>query len=210
MQAVDAKRMERWIHQYWARNPWQSQNGEGEDSNQLLVQALFRENGFSVPLEKVKHISEQFLATYQPRVALMRGVIEVLTSLKQKEKLLGVLSNRYEISREELASLGLSDFLDYVISAGSVGYWKPDPKVFHGALQRCEVSSPQDVLYVGDNYYADIVGAKGAGIDALLFDDRRVYADADCRIIRDLVQVADFVDGTLPEDALEGGVYASN
>jgi putative hydrolase of the HAD superfamily len=54
--------------------------------------------------------------------------------------------------------------------------WKPRPEIFLAALERAQTQADQ-AIYIGDNYYADIVGAREAGIDAILVDWRRVFTD---------------------------------
>jgi FMN phosphatase YigB (HAD superfamily) len=44
--------------------------------------------------------------------------------------------------------------------------------------------SPQEVIYVGDNYYADVVGARRAGLWPVLYDPLGVFPDPDCTTIK--------------------------
>jgi len=48
-----------------------------------------------------------------------------------------------------------------------VGAEKPDAAIFEAALQQTGYEAGQ-VLFVGDNYYDDVVGAQKVGIDCLL------------------------------------------
>ena len=41
-------------------------------------------------------------------------------------------------------------------------------------------------IYVGDNYYADVVGARRAGVRPVLFDPEAVFTEADCTVIRSI------------------------
>jgi FMN phosphatase YigB (HAD superfamily) len=66
--------------------------------------------------------------------------------------------------------------------AAEVDAWKPDPRIFDRALE-LTASAPERMIYVGDNYYADILGAKNAGLQPVLLDDRGVFPDAECAVI---------------------------
>ncbi|MGD9093049.1 MAG: HAD-IA family hydrolase, partial [Anaerolineales bacterium] len=68
--------------------------------------------------------------------------------------------------------------------------WKPDPVVFQHAVQNYGIR-PERVLYVGDNYYADVVGAENAGLVPVLVDPEGVFPDANCMVIYEV--------GELPE-----------
>jgi FMN phosphatase YigB (HAD superfamily) len=37
---------------------------------------------------------------------------------------------------------------------------------------------------VGDNYYADVVGARAAGLRPILYDPRGIFPEPDCETIK--------------------------
>jgi len=93
-----------------------------------------------------------------------------------------VVSNRTRPYIELVDSLGLTAYFDFILSAGEVNSWKPDPEIFHHAVERAGIR-PEAAIYVGDNYFADIVGARGAGLVPVLYDPEDVFPDADCVVI---------------------------
>jgi putative hydrolase of the HAD superfamily len=78
--------------------------------------------------------------------------------------------------------MGLFEFFDFTLVAGEVNAWKPDPRIFQEALQRTG-SRPDKTLYVGDNYFADVVGSRRAGLRPVLLDPERIFIEADCPVI---------------------------
>jgi len=50
-----------------------------------------------------------------------------------------------------------------------VGFEKPDTRIFEEGLRRLGLPGP-DALYVGDLFPVDVVGARRAGMQALLLD----------------------------------------
>jgi FMN phosphatase YigB (HAD superfamily) len=44
--------------------------------------------------------------------------------------------------------------------------------------------SAQEVIYVGDNYYADVVGARSAGLKPVLYDPLGIFLNPDCTTIK--------------------------
>jgi FMN phosphatase YigB (HAD superfamily) len=44
--------------------------------------------------------------------------------------------------------------------------------------------SPKEAIYVGDNYYADVVGARRAGLQPVLYDPIGIFPDPDCATIK--------------------------
>jgi putative hydrolase of the HAD superfamily len=76
---------------------------------------------------------------------------------------LGVISNNFGNTRGWCDEYHLSPLLDVVVDSTVVGVWKPDAGIFHAALSALG-TSPDAVLYVGDTYAYDMVGAKGVGM----------------------------------------------
>lgn len=63
-----------------------------------------------------------------------------------------------------IRSRGLEGLTGCVIVSEEVGYRKPAPEVFRSALDCLGVPPGRDVLFVGDDVAADMVGAKGVGL----------------------------------------------
>ena len=68
---------------------------------------------------------------------------------------------------------------------------------FARALQRLALRrvnlSPQDAVYVGDNYYADVVGARRAGLTPILYDPRGIFPDPDCTTIKSFDELSSVI-----------------
>ena len=64
----------------------------------------------------------------------------------------------------------------------SVYSWKPDPAIFEHAVFLAE-SDGDTTVYIGDNYYTDVLGAQNAGILPILYDPRNIFPDIDCEKI---------------------------
>jgi putative hydrolase of the HAD superfamily len=96
---------------------------------------------------------------------------------------MAVLSNRDKPFHELLQSHGLNDYFAFSLAAGEVDIYKPEPGVFHHALDRAKRTAAETV-YVGDNYFADIVGAHRAGLKAVLYDPNLIFPESNCPVIR--------------------------
>ena len=59
---------------------------------------------------------------------------------------------------------GLDQLAPFIIVSETAGYKKPDPRIFRDALELTGISSPEQVMFVGDNPRADIDGAKRFGM----------------------------------------------
>jgi putative hydrolase of the HAD superfamily len=103
--------------------------------------------------------------------------------LKKAGYYLAVISNREKPFFDEMDSHELTPFFEFSLAAGEVDTYKPDPGVFQHALQRAGLTA-QEVAYVGDNYFADVVGSRRAGLMPVLYDPNGIFPEADCVTIK--------------------------
>jgi putative hydrolase of the HAD superfamily len=87
----------------------------------------------------------------------------MIASLSAAGYVLGVVSNRQSSYAAELDDLGLSSHLRFSLAAGEVGAFKPDPEIFRRALALAGTAA-HETIYLGDNYFADVVGSRPAGL----------------------------------------------
>ena len=78
-----------------------------------------------------------------------------------------------------LQAAGLLDALDFVVDSHKVGVAKPDPRIFQMGLDRMGLPVDQ-AIYVGDLPDVDVVGAQGAGLQAVLIDPTDHHTGLDC------------------------------
>jgi phosphoglycolate phosphatase len=94
---------------------------------------------------------------------LLPGARQTLEGLHARGIKLGVCSNKpVAFTRELVAYLGVSAFLDVVLGPEDVGRLKPAPDVLLTALTRLGVA-PAEALYVGD-MTVDVETARAAGV----------------------------------------------
>ena len=79
-----------------------------------------------------------------------------------------------------------------IVDSGAVGIAKPDPAIFHHALELVG-ATPERAIHVGDAYQYDVRGARAAGVRPVLVDPLDIRTDADCERVRSLVEVVDLI-----------------
>ena len=120
-------------------------------------------------------------------------VIDTLKMLKEHKLILGLISNVGKDLQKTFNDLGLQPYLDYYITSHEVGCDKPQPGIFQAALQKAKVK-PDEVIYIGDQYELDIVGARGVGMKAILIDRKHWFPDiTDCPRIQTLDEITHYI-----------------
>ncbi len=107
------------------------------------------------------------------------GVKEGLSALKERGYTLAALSD-FPLGRK-LEYLGLASYFDYAAATEDSGYLKPNGTPFQVMLDALSVPAER-VLYVGDSYEKDIIGAKKMNMRAMLIKkgaDEQTYPEAD-------------------------------
>jgi putative hydrolase of the HAD superfamily len=115
-------------------------------------------------------------------------VIPTLARLRELGYTVGLVSNRLEPLDALVAELGLADFFVFTLSAGQAECWKPDPRIFEQALALAGCP-PEAAVYVGDNFYADVEGARQAGLRPILIDPHQVFDQPGCPVIHSLTEL---------------------
>jgi putative hydrolase of the HAD superfamily len=123
------------------------------------------------------------LECYKPASIVPEDARRVLTELMQQGCRMALISNRTKPYQEEIEALGLGPYFAFSLAGGEINAFKPQPEIFRHACRRLEVE-PQEAAYVGDNYFADVVGARRAALRPVLYDPRGIFPDAGCAIIK--------------------------
>ena len=186
----DRLRAKRWEHQYWAGSADLRDDllAHSADTDKFWIEYGRRRLlslNFTAELarELAPQVSAHMEAMYRPDSIVHPEVRRALPLLRDSGYHMAVISNRDKPFRDVLDAHGLSEFFPYALAGGEVDIYKPDPGIFAHALQQLNLRADETV-YVGDNYYADIVGARRAGLVPVLFDPGHVFPEADCVIIR--------------------------
>lgn len=106
---------------------------------------------------------------------------------------LGVISNSDGSIATLLEELGLRVYFGSITDSHLCGCEKPGRRIFETALAALGVAAERS-LYVGDLYSVDFVGARGAGMQALLMDAAGVYADTEHPRITSLAEVPQYIE----------------
>lgn len=125
------------------------------------------------------HITRKLMAARQQAfvdAVTVDPAVPALLSRLQKNFRLGFLSN-YPCSHSIVSSLkhlALYDFFESVVVSADVGFAKPHPQAYARLMASMEID-PASAVYVGDNWLADVQGAKRAGMRAVWLREHVPY-----------------------------------
>jgi len=122
---------------------------------------------FTALAERLKLDPYQLNSEYLQAMAVvctpLPGAVDLLNALQGQCKL-GIITNGFtDLQQVRLERSGLHNHFDILVISEQVGAAKPDPQIFRHALQLMAQPDPAQVLMVGDNPQADIVGGQSMG-----------------------------------------------
>ncbi|HEY6540541.1 MAG TPA: HAD family hydrolase [Ktedonobacteraceae bacterium] len=113
---------------------------------------------------------------------LFEDTLSTLAALKERDYLLGVVSNRHfggAPFHEDLREMGLLDYIElrHMAISADLGIRKPNPDIFLRALNSLN-TLPEEAVMVGDSLRGDITGAKRLNILSIWIPKTSLRADA--------------------------------
>lgn len=172
--------------------------GDGFDVHwRHYLDAFVAECGVPEELREEVHLHlDSEYATIALWSRVVPGSVEGLRALADTGVRLGVVSNadgtiETQLREHEILQVGpgIGVEVECVIDSGAVGVSKPDPRIFHLALDAMGID-PSDAWYVGDMPGIDVVGARAAGLRPFLMDPYSLHLDADYDRIGSLSELA--------------------
>jgi putative hydrolase of the HAD superfamily len=110
--------------------------------------------------------------------------IPILQDLRDAGYRLGIISNASHSLPDTLRKIGLAPFFETITYSFAVGAEKPDVRIFRRAVAQANAAE-ESTLHVGDSFEADYVGARRAGLHAVLLQ-REGEPPEPCPFIRSL------------------------
>ncbi len=138
-------------------------------------------------------IIRQALKQFNSRTILFEDVVPLLDELKKRNYILGIITNADQGVLKLINSLGLGPYLKVIVTSEGARAEKPDAAIFNVAYDQAGLK-PEEILYIGDQYKTDVLGAKRAGSSAVLLDRYNLTPEViDCPRISRLDQLMDVI-----------------
>ena len=118
----------------------------------------------------------------------MEGARHALDALEALGLRTCCVSNSDGRAELHLSTCGVREPLEFVVDSQVVGIEKPDPRIFHVALEKLGLPAARTV-YVGDIRSVDEAGARAAGMHFVLVDPFGDYAPANTLSVAGLAEL---------------------
>jgi HAD superfamily hydrolase (TIGR01509 family) len=138
----------------------------GNDDSRMRVWFGTLLSALGLPPDRLDAVGADIKARHAEAALWVRpveGTAAMLSRLRETGLRLAVISNADGRVARYLATAGLADQFEFILDSGILGIEKPDPRIFEIALERLGLGA-DEVVYVGDTWEIDVLGAREAGI----------------------------------------------
>ena len=138
-----------------------------EYTTTFILQTLLAELGHPNVADAVlRKAVEAMYAVTQAHWQTEADAASTLELLQQRGYRLGIISNAGDDQDVQtlVDKARLRPYFDVIVTSAAQGIRKPNPRIFHTALQALGGIPPGSALMVGDTLGADILGARNAGM----------------------------------------------
>ena len=132
------------------------------------------------------HLSDDYDAVESGFIRVFRkeklkeGALSILCFLQSRGARISVLTNSLfsgKCLKAHLSTVGIADRIEAVFSSADIGYRKPAQETFHYALAALGIRDASQVVYIGDSYEKDYLGAQLSGMRSFLVTDSSEQVD---------------------------------
>ena len=169
-------------HRLWSTSPDRSRAFWFAIYRDFLAELGIEDPGGELPEALYTRFTD--LASYR----LHPDAVPAIERLHEAGVTLGLISNFEEWLERLLDALDVARYFAVQVISGIEGVEKPDPKIFHLALERTG-ATPETSAYVGDSPFFDVEAAREVGMVPVLIDRRDRYPDADGIRVTSLEQI---------------------
>lgn len=119
--------------------------------------------------EFVNQFADEFLFICPRLNTMIPGALDVLLA-SQKDYINVMITNGFiEVQGIKMDSANIRNYFQHVVYSEEAGVRKPNRAIFDLALQKAS-ARPEQAIMIGDDWEADILGARNAGIDQVFFE----------------------------------------
>lgn len=118
---------------------------------------------------QIEQLSYDYIDHLPHHNHLLEGTLELLEYLRPIYKMHIITNGFKEVQYRKLEKSGILSFFETITTSEDAGVKKPHKDIFRKALEDAQ-AKPEESVMIGDNFEADILGARDFGMQTILFN----------------------------------------
>lgn len=173
LEALGAVTAEAFLDRYYHHNRycWQQYRTGQMTKEQVRVDRfIYTLHDFGISQTKTAYtLADEYLARSPHKPHLLPHAKATLDYLQSKYPLHLITNGFEEVQHTKLKVSGLARYFTSITTSEKAGVLKPHEGIFTYALQQANAKA-SEVIYIGDNLEADVLGAQAAGWHQVYFN----------------------------------------
>ena len=147
---------------------------------------------YNVSDKTIDLLADEYLNVLPTFNTLFEGTHELLTYLKAKYQLHIITNGFSEVQNDKLKNAGIEKYFDKIITSENTGVKKPNPKIFQYAIDISRANVKESIM-IGDNWEADIMGAKNYGMKVIFCNFENQIVDESIPSVKELLDIKKYL-----------------
>lgn len=135
--------------------------------NTMKALSLYKDNA--------EELSTLFIDELAKCDHLLDGALELIAAIAPHYKMYIITNGLWDVQRRRIGNSPLYKFFDGMVVSEKVRSAKPDRGIFEEALKTAGNPPKSEILMIGDNLKADILGANLFGIDSCWYNPLKEF-----------------------------------
>jgi HAD superfamily hydrolase (TIGR01549 family) len=159
----------------------------------LYPRFISDEAHLDIPSDIQLAVVQKALSEFNGQMVLFDDCLPLFQTLKQNHVLTGIITNADTRVMKMIESSAIGNLVDIVTTSEEAKADKPSLAIFKLALNKAALEA-SEAVFVGDQYENDVVGAKNAGMAAILIDRLDALPDgSDYLRVRSLAEIVNYI-----------------
>jgi putative hydrolase of the HAD superfamily len=163
-----------------------------EDLREGRLKDTFAKIKYNVSNDIINYLAIDYIDVLPNNNMLFEGTYEILDYLHPNYELHIITNGFNEVQFKKLENSGLSKYFDKIITSEEAGVKKPNPHIFQFALNKANAVSNESIM-IGDNWEADIMGAKNVGFDVIFCNFNKEPVSESIKSVSNLTEIKKFL-----------------
>jgi len=177
-------------HKYWKL--YREDKVTKDDLRYGRLIETFNDLNHKVSENLIHTLAKEYIDFLPDHNTLFDGAIDILNYLSPKYKMHIITNGFEEVQYKKIKNSHLLPFFDKIITSEEVGVKKPNPLIFNYALEKSNANAMESIM-IGDNFEADILGAKNVGMHTIFCEFNGEVATEEVISISKLEQIKNYL-----------------
>ncbi len=152
----------------------------------------FDKINFKIKDEVINNLAVDYIEVLPDSNLLFDGAHDILAHLLPNYELHIITNGFNEVQSKKMEKSDLTKYFKTIITSEDVGVKKPNPIIFEYALEQAKATSRESVM-IGDNWEADIMGAKNAGFDVIYCNFNNESVSESIKSVSNLIEIKKYL-----------------